>query len=563
MTAQSNFPMNDLVLRLTGGQRDGELIPVKTQKCFLGIDANLENGVVDQPQCAIFRGTNGVAVRSYGDGLSINGVATTVHWLKEGDRIEFPNSMTVEVAQLGWMEETCEKHDVAEKEFNDPEPECCQPHVQGNCPALCDLPVEFENADDQIASESEPPSMPEMVANESQLGGEAQLPNDEDSWHEMIESQLNDIRSQTGQTQQRFDQLECQLATLSDQISQLVSLSGPKITDALPVLDNAIQDEITDRDLTEPSNDQPADEQPRESFETLTHGLDEIADSFADDSKAEASEAVELGILASQRLSDDISENPQPDEDQVEVIEKVVNVAEPSEEEVEESTPHQSSSVADLLARMNAEGQWDGIPHDDGTVEPAPEPVVETSVDPAEPVHSDEPEGNVDDYMSRLLNRMRGDNEAASQSKTADTPSASKTNAEQDSEKVKFVAPASPLLPEEFKPARKAQRIDLGAMRELANSTSRRAVHISERVRLKELGYIQIGIGVCSFFMSIYYLLVNSKAFMDLGFFVGLVCLGIAGFLGYRFFSTMKYNEMVESDATEGKANDTEKPAAK
>ena len=90
-------------------------------------------------------------------------------------------------------------------------------------------------------------------------------------------------------------------------------------------------------------------------------------------------------------------------------------------------------------------------------------------------------------------------------------------------------------------------------MRELANSTSRNAVHASEKVRLKELGFTQIGISVCSFLMSIYYFFWNSKGLMDTGFLVGFICLGIAGFLGYRFYSTMKYNEMMGSNGRDKK----------
>ena len=95
MTVQSNFSMNDLILRVAGGRRDGELIPVKTRNCFLGFEESSNQGVVEKPKCAIFRGPNGTAVKSYTDDVSVNGVSSTVHWLREGDRIEFPNSLAV------------------------------------------------------------------------------------------------------------------------------------------------------------------------------------------------------------------------------------------------------------------------------------------------------------------------------------------------------------------------------------------------------------------------------------------------------------------------------------
>jgi hypothetical protein len=97
MTIQTSFSASDLVLRLTNGPQDGEFIQVNTQKCYLGTT----NKQTSKPTCAIFRGPDGVAVRTYSDDVRVNGEAVSVHWLKEGDRIELPNSISAEVTQLG------------------------------------------------------------------------------------------------------------------------------------------------------------------------------------------------------------------------------------------------------------------------------------------------------------------------------------------------------------------------------------------------------------------------------------------------------------------------------
>ena len=226
---------------------------------------------------------------------------------------------------------------------------------------------------------------------------------------------------------------------------------------------------------------------------------------------------------------------------------------EDSEEIAEKATETEpeSGGVADLLARMKAEGKWDGVPDGDEDVdsnEPVPAPFVEA---PVEPVATGEPEDDVQDYMSQLLSRMRGDAPAPKAAPAAVKPAqkSDKVEVSIESEKEVFVPPVNPLKAEEFKPKSKAQKIDsLGKMRELANSTARSNVKKSEARNRKELGYVQIGIAVCSFFMAVYYFLVQSVAIFDTGFIVGFVCLGTSGYLGYRFYSAMRNNELIEAN---------------
>lgn len=636
MTVQSNSSMNDLILRVAGGHRDGELIPVKTKKCFLGFEESSDQGVVEKPKCAIFRGPNGTAVKSYADDVSVNGVASTVHWLKEGDRIEFPNSMTVEVAQLGWLEHACEEIGAAGEETVESEFDCV-PTDEDASQTHGDEPSGWE-ADHQMDSEPADTTEPETTVYANQSITENHSPNQNDVRIDLIESRIKDIQSQISVSQQRFDNLDEQLSSLFEQVGKLSSIFDGKsafpeqeeesfitqgntdqfsglsqsedvfmheksadlneqgsddeindlasagdfyshlddddekiirfdpesetdhveasaenveITDAPPELCSFNEGEIDSRlsemervfggelaetvlETTESTKEQTADEQPLESFESPTHGPDEGSDSFADHTTTCEGEPLEPGSLAEQLLNEvESDESSEPKVEQV--VEEPVAVAEP----VNQST----SSVADLLARMKAEGQWDGIPDSDEIVEPEPEPVVAA---PVEPIDAAEPEGDVEDYMSQLLNRMRGGEPASEAKPVVAKPTPSKPKAEEETEKAEFVPPENPLKPDEFKPARKAQKIELSAMRELANSTSRSAVNASEKIRRKELGYVQIGIAVCSFFMAIYYFLVNSTQFMDTGFFLGLICTGIAGFLGFRFYTTIRYNEMME-----------------
>ncbi len=91
----------DLVLLLSGENRETEIVTIKTQKCMLGMDGSNDG----EPSCVIFRGPKGATLRSYNDEIMINQESKSVHWLAQGDRIEFPNSTVIEVQQLGFVAE--------------------------------------------------------------------------------------------------------------------------------------------------------------------------------------------------------------------------------------------------------------------------------------------------------------------------------------------------------------------------------------------------------------------------------------------------------------------------
>ena len=64
--------------------------------------------------------------------------------------------------------------------------------------------------------------------------------------------------------------------------------------------------------------------------------------------------------------------------------------------------------------------------------------------------------------------------------------------------------------------------------------------------------------------MACYYFLVASTEILDTSFIVGVLCLGICGFICVRFYLTMRYNEMIadspkskNQDATEEQAEES------
>ena len=220
----------------------------------------------------------------------------------------------------------------------------------------------------------------------------------------------------------------------------------------------------------------------------------------------------------------------------------------------------ENESVADLLARMKEDGKWDGVlgGDDDDSVEPAesvqstpePEPTP-TTLDSSDDSPVDSPEGegdDVEDYMSQLLSRMRGEEPAAAA--TPDKKEEKKTkkkDVKKEIETPKFEAPAVPLKAEDFKPKQKATKLkSLDAMRELANSNARTNVKVSETQNRKAKAYLSAGVGLGAVLMSLFYFLFTSQAI------IGVVCLvlaGVCGFSLYKNLSTSKNPKAKKSKA--------------
>ena len=704
MTTQTNFPMNDLVLRLSGGHRDGELIPVSTKKCFLGMEAD-SHGVEQNPQCAIFRGPKGAAVRSYADAVLVNGVASTVHWLKEGDRIAFPNSMTVEVAQLGWVE--AQNDSVVEESSNcDSEQESvCEPVcTEASGTVDCDMQTPLSSDKNEstvpsqiaepIVAELEQPVPPNVDATEvtsasDQAKPETDLAVEMAQYDERlgnVEIQIRDILASSELTQSRFDGLDSRIEDLVGQLSKLMANQNTnqdanvstdndlgasgfftesslqetsvqrvdetesepvnkeesfaeyyshkddddekimtfdstveeadppavvpenvEVTDVEPVSNAPTKEEMEQRlvemervfgnafaeeetsaaDENPPAtNDVPetqsVNEQPLEASETLTHSQDsevalftdtspevsalagnsisaviespetENSDTVGNDSTVDSFKQTELepGSLASQLLAEVAASEAEMSEHGVVEPELVVpelvepELVEPAATDSPQPEPEVPSneSVADLLARMklDAAGEEDSEPQPN---EPPAPPIQPEPVSLASPVGEEKPD-DVEDYMNQLLTRMRGGQPAAPKPEpkkpTAPTAEVSEENEES------FVPPSDPLTQAEFIPKQKATKLkSLDAMRELANSSARKAVQHSEGERLKALGYTQLGIAIASFLMALYYFFIDSQGMFDMGFCIALICLATSGYLGTRFYNTMKHNERV------------------
>ena len=608
MTEQT-YLNSDLVFMVSGGIRDGELLPISTRKCMLGIEGWTDRA--EQPSCAIFRGPAGVTLRNYADQILINGEYKSTHWLVDGDQIEFPNSVSLFVNQLG------------------------------------SIPAEFvapENHSIDTTFNSPDDSPPDSEATSDRL--EAQLKLDR------LESQISEIAEQNQQVAGRFNELDQRLTQLTEQLSTLVTLAGngqvvvstsnensesnlqpirraaetvvdladhgasnaqlptatyspstsfvkPKSLYQDPTIANewasieawqrplavdrfvpdpvvehandhpeapALDDQndcpaVTGREFPEPpeltDEEVETDYRLREIEQLASPGVDEqslAAGVFSNNpdfpplTQHQPLADFQSDAFGSQSTSEFHSVRDQPAENNFQEAADLPIQAEIPVEALElfAAAPPASpktESVAEILARLKSEGQWGGVGDDDEPIasnpsyQPVPQPPapeVQSHSPARHPLPTDQED--VEDYMSQLLSRMRGGQEPTAQPVQAVvSPESSVVSTE-----TAAALAAGPMTLEEFIPKQKAAKIEtLGAMREIANTSARTAVASSEDDRLKALAYVQLAIAIGSGIMSAYYFLVLCKSVGDTHFLIGTFCLGLTGFLGFRYYTTM------------------------
>ena len=557
-------------------------------------------------QAAIFRGRSGAAVYSFGKNVLINGSPATIHWLTTGDRIDFDETISAIVEELGHLTDTDAR---VEQEIRAAEQEArLQNAIQSFSPASgIDTPIQEEieshQASDVEASKEAQSDPSDADLNWDQLINVGQASIDEskpahpgeESFHapasennpnpldlddsgdkreddeiaanlspESLQPETPDYATES--VGKQFDSLtHSQLADGSSHLIQPVEVADPSQPNGLDQLHSIgeqikaeLAAESPQQELEQPVLPQPAPVPATpEPIPGTESGVDE---SIAQIMARVANSEPELDASSDQPSNFEAFIQQNAAESQADVgslaPEQSPAVGSPDEIEPEPENvapPQPAESVSELLERMKSEGQWNGLPEgDDAKVEPLTEPVAA----PAEPELAaetvpDNEETSVEDYMAQLLNRMRGDAQAPQPAQAAKPKAEAKPKvaAKPKVEPDTFVPPENPLKPEEFVPQKRAEPLkSFGAMRELANSTTRTAIKHSELSRRKALGTAQIAIGIASFAMSLYYLLLGSTGIGDFQFFVGVVCLFIAGFLAWRFYTTMVHNEKVDAE---------------
>ncbi len=537
MANSTQHSPSDLVLRLAGGERDGELVTVTTPKCLISTGP----GLGSVPQCAIFRGPHGAAVRAFDSQVAFNGEVDSVHWLKAGDRIDFANAIAMEVTQLGKLQDDS---------------------AVSNGLAT-DVDIDFGK---------------ELVEGD----------RFEDHCLNQIRIQVSKIQNQNSANSEKFALLDEKINLLTDHLNELIFVAKEGHLPLAGSISNSVPDTkvdpLTDFDeekifssldweaddqaatssqqVADPYNDEKiisliADEQAEPTFDPLTHSDVEGPDSSAVESTPAPNEFDNSNSLAQQLLNDLAMDEQQAlSESDSDTGSSVV-----SESETQ-------AVVGDLLEKYRSEEYWQQSPEFSNSNQV---PSVLNEAEGQAPIDaadagsvddSEQPSVDVQGYVADLINRMR----VPGQQLFSDFRPTDSKKLPAEAESTAEVVPeeSKALFTEgEFKPAKKAQKIELSAMREIANTNTRRNIQVSEESRRKELGKIRILVAVFSFFLAVYYFLFVSGGQLNLGFITGFFCVSITGFLTYKLYETMRYNEMLELEKMTVSMNESKESVPK
>jgi len=225
-------------------------------------------------------------------------------------------------------------------------------------------------------------------------------------------------------------------------------------------------------------------------------------------------------------ISSEAAISAETTQDSLQQPERTSNSAQESTEDY--SAPNLSNS--DAISDHQAPNSYSSPPEDMVVEKVVTEKVTTEEVDA----------DNVEDYMNRLLARMNFKSSkpsASGASSTAPNPHPSNNTSEQDNE-----APQPNLMQaEEYIPRRKAPKIEsFATMRDIANSTARSAVAVSDFQRTKNRCLMQIIIATGALIMGLYYFLGMMKSIADASFWIGSICFAIAGALSLLAFNTLR-----------------------
>ncbi len=369
-TATPETTSTDLVLQFVGGSKDGQQVTINTARCMLGVKRrNAETGETTTGQCAIYRGSTGVAVQSRGADILINGRPEQSAWLQVGDRLQLTASQTVEVVQLGQ----------AEGEID--------PSIFEVSAATTDQPRGHDSA--QTADDSYRAAMTAVEQAQAADQTDAQ-PFARDQRFASLESSINELRQDTDGVSDRFDRLENSLSILTDQLQQLteqgLSATAPATVDvdAEAGVDATTESEnIAAEETDTPSQDAydaltaettpttcalPAVVDSEEANGEVAEATAEVIDTYAAGTEsAEAGDGSSLASLFSELADNDavaepVAETPVDHVDAI--VDSVINaepVADTSAEQpqtpvdfVKDETDTSSDQPAETVADLSA-----------------------------------------------------------------------------------------------------------------------------------------------------------------------------------------------------------------
>ncbi|MCC9605164.1 FHA domain-containing protein [Blastopirellula sp. JC732] len=519
-------PLSPLVLRVEGTERDGQTVRLERTKCVIGSAAScslrLAAAGIRPRHCVIWRGSAGMALQRIDGEVFVNGQSVVESPLVSGDLITIgavsfridpdPN---LEAAphnerrvlslekQLGEIRGRNRRrmHRLVEIVRQSMNPEAAVPTTKSDPAETHDdeeterlrheLQQTLEASEAKIAAlqqqleslEQENRNLQAHSVSAAETMNQHSTSNAEQ--HAEIEQLRHELQQSSESNEAKIAELQQQLETLEQENRDLAANGGSASTEAIEAQEKA------QRDVADAN----------ERLQVLSRGWSQREE--------ELTRRIEELESMSQQLSEpQASYAPSHSENQYE--EEPEEEAEP-EEPVAPQPQASQTSVADVLAKFGFNPHADDDEEEEYEPSPPPAP-VSYHEEPTPASAADEDEVSIEEYMSSLMNRVRGRD--GSQSATQAKPESPKAP-----EPPKKVVDQTPFNPGEFVPSRKApeQTSDLRALRDLANQSARSAIDVHTLKRWNNVYVTKLIVAIVAFVTAIC-LLVETRSFVSLQF---------------------------------------------
>lgn len=548
MSSQTQFSQSDLVFRFVGGKNDGRLVPVATSKCMLGKDQN------QNAKCAIYRSEKGTTVESMASDVLMNGRSFGVNWLTAGDRITVGASV-LEIVQVGNCEGVVEEQ-VLPVDVVVSSNETSLSLDAGDGGFLSPIDSLAKEIEDQLALKDGDPSSPEASGPETEDAAERQPKFDLETSGEQPDG-TGDGNISVWDLPESFSTLAKPSETSSSETPSSETPVESKTADAEPIV--PAKGVTPEMEALSKRLFGAGDETAVEKSESAAEfAIETTATSLSNQLNSLMGNALKPDVDRADSSADLASSGSVPGEDDLESLvgsesllakygltdsttgDETAPDAQGETKAPNETASASSESVADLLARMQM-----NTGDDDANIEAGAEAekqdtstIVESTSQRDAPVAVAENGDSVQDYMTGLLERLRGGVEGPAQKpENKPEPKAKKVETPVE-EPVVDETPVALLTPDEFKPKARAPENaeNLDAMRELANEQVRKAIFVSQMKRRKAVTLTFFCIALGGLMLAGYSIL-TAKG-LDVSFFVGLACVAIGIGTGYKCLST-------------------------
>ncbi len=587
---------------------------INDHHCIVGSDQAatlvINQAGLDAQHCEIVRNPAGTFVRNLGDQLSVNGQPLHEAWLNTGDLIRL-GDLCLEVHQLGAV-----THQPPESGVSS---ETEQLRIQNaKLKQLIDQLRQIQAADDDREADNvETPSLEatteiQIQDNNDPQPTEFQLPeaNDAESATDQHAQWLNDLYEHaTTSPSPSTDSQAVNLVADQPDLERMDFAAADQPAADQTAADQAAADQTAaDQTAADPTAADPT--AAADSAAPILGATEEF------DASPTESPAVPAGpethfahdVASPEQVKDEIYNSIQPGfvepDEPLPVSEMEMtsntNASDHQDESTDELTAQvpaaqQNESVAEVLARMQQAGKLsEPLPFDlEGQADSAAEETPADAQPPAEmapqPLATSQPFASSDapapageasadstesvqDYMSELFQRLRGDEPAtvaappAAASVTRPAP-APRPDPENETVDVTSVLKACEYRPSQAAPEKTTT---LDALRQVANYSVKSAIQKSNKQKNHQAGLIYGGSAAASLAISIVLFLMSGRAF-DLCFMFGILSAIFCSAMGFMFFKlslsnrTVNFTKFVSSNAktkTPAKqpANDVESP---